>query len=135
MGCGSTSRIATSVCSRDRVATYEARDSISERLVMLYDTITETTTITVDRNEVGDTIFRSVVTDKTRAASRNNIARQTTKTVVKTDTVYIATRDSVVVQKAQSLGARASPFVSSLKWIFLIIVSLIVLIVVIKFLK
>lgn len=114
-----------------------AKDSV---LVEQRDTLIEVTTITIDRNEVGDTLKTSVVTDRTRARTRDNIAKQETKTIIKTDTVYVAVRDSVMVQEtlrqAQGdSGGRASAFVSALKWVFWIIVSLTVFIVVIKFLK
>ena len=92
------------------------------------DTIVETTTITVDRNEVGDTLFRSVVTDRTRAASRDHIAAYKTKTVIKMDTVYVERRDSVLVKNTNQ--ARASPLVMVLRWGCAIIIALIGLILV-----
>ena len=53
------------------------------------------------------------------------------------DTVYIEHRDSVMVEEiAGGVGndgsARASPFVSALKWVFWIIVSVTVFIIVLK---
>lgn len=94
------------------------------------DTIVETTTITVDRNEVGDTLFRSVVTDRTRAASRDYIAAYKTKTVIKTDTVFVERRDSVLVKNTNQ--ARASPFENTLKWVFFIVLALIGLILLLR---
>lgn len=112
--------------SRYGIATYETKDSVKEAMMMaLHDTIMETTTITVDRNEVGDTIFRSVVTDRTRAARREDVAAYRTKTVVKTDTVFVERRDSVLVQSGTKGRARDSPFVSGLKWVFWIVLALI----------
>lgn len=90
------------------------------------DTIVETTTITVDRNEVGDTLFRSVVTDRTRAASRDHIAAYRTKTVIKMDTVYVERRDSVLV-KNTNVKSRDSPFQRVLRLILWIVVGLIAL--------
>lgn len=113
-----------------------AKDSV---LVEQRDTLIEVTTITIDRNEVGDTLKTSVVTDRTRARNRDRIAKQETKTIIKTDTVYVAVRDSVYVETPDRVGGdgsgRPSAFVSALKWVFWIIVSLTVFIVVIKFLK
>lgn len=113
-----------------------AKDSV---LVEQRDTLIEVTTITIDRNEAGDTLKTSVVTDRTRARTRDNIARQETKAIIKTDTVYVAVRDSVYVETPDWVGGdgsgRPSAFVSALKWVFWIIVSLTVFIVVIKFLK
>lgn len=112
-----------------------AKDSV---LVEQRDTLIEVTTITIDRNEQGDTLKVVQVTDRTRARNRDGIAKQMTKTVVRTDTVYVAVRDSVVELRnygAMESGNRPSAFVSALKWVFWIIVSLTVFIVVIKFLK
>ena len=82
-------------------------------VVAVHDTMMETKTITITKNVDGDKDVR-----------------------VRVDTVYVEKRDSVLSFKFLDSGSsRASPFVSSLKWIFFIIVSLIVLIVVIKFLK
>lgn len=113
-----------------------AKDSV---LVEQRDTLIEVTTITIDRNEVGDTLKVVQVTDRTRARNRDGIAKQMTKVVVKTDTVYVERRDSVAVESrnygAMESGNRPSAVVRALKWVFWIIVSLTVFIVVIKFLK
>jgi len=112
-----------------------AKDSV---LVEQRDTLIEVTTITIDRNEAGDTLKTSVVTDRTRARNRDRIAKQETKTIIKTDTVYVAVRDSVVELRnygATESGNRPSAVARALKWVFWIIVSLTVFIVVIKFLK
>ncbi len=125
MSC-SVSRVATRE-SRERVATYESRDTLREQVIVaVRDTIVETTTITVDRNEVGDTLFRSVVTDRTRAASRDHIAAYKTKTVIKMDTVYVERRDSVLV-KNTNVKSRDSPFQRVLRLILWIVVGLIAL--------
>jgi hypothetical protein len=122
----SVSRVATRE-SRERVATYESRDTLREQVIVaVRDTIVETTTITVDRNEVGDTLFRSVVTDRTRAASRDHIAAYKTKTVIKMDTVYVERRDSVLV-KNTNVKSRDSPFQRVLRLILWIVVGLIAL--------
>ena len=102
-------------------------------MVAVRDTIVETTTITVDRNEVGDTLFRSVVTDRTRAASRDHIAAYKTKTVIKMDTVYVERRDSILVKNTNQ--ARASPFENTLKWGFFIVLALIGLILLLRIRK
>ena len=132
-----TIALCVSACGSSRqVAKTEAKDSV---LVEQRDTLIEVTTITIDRNEAGDTLKTSVVTDRTRARDRDRIAKQETKTIIKTDTVYVAVRDSVYVETPDRVGGdgsvRPSAFVSALKWVFWIIVSLTVFIVVIKFLK
>ena len=107
-------------------------------LVEQRDTLIEVTTITIDRNEQGDTLKTSVVMDRTRARTRDKIAKQMTKTIIKTDTVYVAVRDSVVELRnygATESGNRPSAVARALKRVYWMIVSLTVFIVVIKFLK
>ena len=124
--------------SRDRVATYETRDSSMAERVVVMDTVKEVTTITVDRNEIGDTLRVSTVTDRLRARNRDAIAVQKTKVEVVRDTVIVEKRDSVNVEifrQAQGDRARASPVVSALKWIFWIIIGLIGLVITIRIVK
>ena len=76
-------------------------DTVREEvMVFVRDTLRETTVITVDRNEVGDTLFRSVVTDRDRIRDRAAVRDKEEKVVVRTDTVYIQKVDSVYVEKA-----------------------------------
>lgn len=90
------------------------------------DTIVETTTITVDRNEVGDTLFRSVVTDRERLRDRSRADRATHRTEVRVDTVFVERRDSVLV-KNTNVKSRDSPFQRVLRLILWIVVGLIAL--------
>ena len=133
--CGSSREVAR---SSDRVATYEterAEKEVDSVVVIEHDTIMEVTTIHVRTNEAGDTLFQSVVTDRERGRSRDAIAVQKTKVEVVRDTVVVEKRDSVNVEtfrQAQGDRARASPVVSALKWIFWIIIGLIVLMIVVR---
>lgn len=115
---------------------YERTDTLREQvLVAAHDTLVETTTITIDRNEVGDTLKVVQVTDRTRAASRNRVRDVKEKVIVKTDTVFVERRDSVYVEipgQARNDGARTSPVTSALKWVFWIIIALIGLVIIIK---
>lgn len=92
------------------------------------DSVVEVTTVTVQTNEAGDTVFRSVVTDRTNVRSRDNIAAYRTKVVEKWDTVYIEKRDSVLVKNTNVKG-RDSPLLMNLKWVFWIILGLIALVI------
>ena len=137
-GCG-VSRTATNTSVESRVAEEritEARDSV---VVELRDTLKEVTTVTVDRNDVGDTLRITTVTDRTRASVRDRVRDGEVKIVEKIDTVYVERKDSVRVQAFQGSSvqgvARASPVVSALKWVFWIIIAILVLIVVIKVIK
>ena len=135
--CGSSREVAR---SSDRVATYSTERAEKEKdsvVVAEHDTIMEVTTIHVRTNEAGDTVFRSVVTDRTAARSRDAIAVQKTKTEVVRDTVIIEKRDSIFVKNTNLANPtnKASPFVSSLKWVFWIIIALAGLIITITITK
>lgn len=110
-----------------------------ERVVVeVHDTIMETTTITVDRNETGDTLRMTTVTDRDRIRNRDAIATQQTKVEVKVDTVYVEKRDSVLVQTNTNLANttnKPSGFIQALKWIFWILICVIVLVIVFKVTK
>ena len=111
----------------------EARDSV---VVECRDTLKEVTTVTVQLDAVGDTVKVSTVTDRTRASVRDRVRDVEVKIVERTDTVYVAVRDSTSVKeiagRASNDGsARASPL-SYLKWAFWIIVGLSALIIIVK---
>ena len=107
----------------------EVRDSVrvEQMVVAVHDTLMITKTITIRENERGDTVRLSVVTDRDRVRERAQLKDKSEKLMVKTDTVYVERRDSVVVDKEQVTGdsSRASPVVSVLRWVFWIIVGLI----------
>lgn len=133
----SVSRTATSSKEVESSSVREVRDTVREEvMVFVRDTLRETTVITVDRNEAGDTTFTSVVTDRERIRDRTAVRDREEKLVVRTDTVYIQKVDSLYVEKAVGLGdndsSKKSGFVSALKWIFWILVAVGVLLVIIK---
>ena len=136
--CGSSRQAAVS-----RLAELRINESMEERsresvVVAVHDTMMETKTITITKNVDGDTLRLTQITDRTRASAMSDVRSKKEDVRVRVDTVYVEKRDSSYVQNTNGTNdtnSRASPFVSSLKWIFFIIVSLIVLIVVIKFLK
>ena len=105
-------------------AVTETRDSV---IIELRDTVKEVTTITVRENEVGDTIRMTMVTDRTRTSDRDAIARNSQRSEVVRDTVFVVKRDSLFVKNANLANPpnKASPVVSSLKWIFWVILALI----------
>ena len=119
----------------ERVA--EARDSV---VIEVRDTLKEVTTVTVllrqaqDPKDDPDTLKVSTVTDITRASDRSQLRDKSEKIIVRVDTVYVERRDSVRVEtprQARGDICRASAL-SYLKWIFWIIVSVTVLLIVIK---
>ena len=140
-GCA-VSKTASSASVESRVAEEritEARDSV---VVECRDTLKEVTTVTVilrepqDRQSPPDTVKVSTVTDRTRASVRDRVRDAEVKIVERIDTVYVAVRDSTSVKEslrqAQGELGKASPFVSALKWVFWIIVSITVLLIEIK---
>lgn len=105
--CSSSRRM---VNSRENIATYSterAEKEVDSVVVAERDTILETTTIHIQTNEVGDTIARSMVTDRTRARSRDAITAQRTKVEIVRDTVYVEKRDSIEI-RSRPEGAKDS---------------------------
>ena len=136
-GCSSTrsvsasSRVQEFQGSRTTNITNE-KDSV---FVAEKDTLKEITVITINTNEMGDTVKVTQVTDRTRASVRDRAKEVEVKVVEKTDTVYIQKTDSVYVEtlrQAQGDSGRASPL-SYLKWIFWIVVAVTVMIALVKF--
>jgi len=128
LGC-SSSRVVRG--ERFVVHGHETRDSVVVgTMEAVRDTVREVTTVTVKLNEVGDTTFQSVVRDRDRVSSRDNRAAVKAMTVIKTDTVFVEKRDSVLVKGSNQ--ARASPFEKTLKWVFWIIIAMIGLGIVLK---
>lgn len=125
--CGSSRQVVRE--SRYGIATCETKDSVKEAvMVELHDTIREVTTITIDRNEVGDTVKLVQIADRKRARDRDKIARQTTKAVVERDTVFVERRDSVATS-SKDVGGQigGTALHSTLKWVLFIILALIAL--------
>ena len=118
--------------SEVREVASDKRDSISVEQVMVavHDTIVETTTIIVRENEQGDTLRLSKVTERDRIRDRAEVREQQERVVVRHDTVFVAIRDSTNVQKTNITegGNRPPAFISALKWIFWILVCVIILI-------
>ena len=129
MGCRVTREVTRSDVRSQRS---EVRvDSVKEDVVVaVHDTIMEVTTIHIRTNDAGDTVRMTTVTDRDRVTDRSRNDRAMYRTMVKTDTVYVEKRDSVLIKNEK--GARASPFEKSLKWIFWIIIAMIGLCIVFK---
>ena len=129
MGCRVTKEVTRSDVRSQRS---EVRvDSVKEDVVVaVHDTIMEVTTIHIRTNDAGDTVRMTTVTDRDRVTDRSRNDRAMYRSMVKTDTVYVEKRDSVLIKNEK--GARASPFEKSLKWIFWIIIALMGLCIVFK---
>ncbi len=105
----SVSRSATAVKSEELKVKSEVRDSlrVEQVMVAVHDTIVETTTIVVRENEQGDTVQMSVVRDRDRVRDRSQLRDKSEKLIVRVDTVYVAVRDSVRVDRGQVIVIRA----------------------------
>lgn len=109
----------------------DLRDSV---MVAVHDTIMETVTIVVRENEQGDTISHSVITDRLRLREMSDVRRMKEDVRMRVDTVFIEKRDSVsTTTNLSNPTNKASPVVSGLKWVFWIIIAVIVLTIILKF--
>lgn len=103
--------------------------------VEVRDSVVEVTTITIDRNEQGDTLKQSVVTDRLRTRNRDRVKDVEVRTVVQHDTVFVAVRDSTSVEKHTESTASTESWPSALAralWLFWIIVAVTVLVAALK---
>ena len=142
-GCGSTRQATSSHNEQLKVLSQESEQVRAESFELARDTLIEVTTVTVQLNEVGDTVKTSTVTDRTRARAYDRRKDVEIRTEIVRDTVYIEKIDSVYVSTTNGFGGlttgltnptnKKNTFVSSLKWIFWILVAGIVLVVVIRF--
>ena len=125
--CG-TSRTATREVSSSKSQVSSIRDSSLVERVEVHDTLREVTTITVDRNDKGDTLRLVQVTERERYRDRDHVRDEHRNSVVKTDTVFIEHKDSVDVKEA-AICHHPSSASQLLKWIFAILCAIIGLIV------
>lgn len=130
--CCSSRQVTSEVRSR----TGEARDSVRVEQVMVavHDTIKETTTITVRENEAGDTLRVSRVTERDRVRDRAHVKSMEVDVRVVRDTVYLERRDSSFVKNAnlKNQTDKMSAVVDTLKWVFWILICVIVLVLIFK---
>lgn len=117
-----------------RVESLASVDSSRVERVVVLDSIVETKTITITKNETGDTVFTCVVTDRTRAREKSQLRVESEKIRVERDTVYIV-KDSTDIQTTlnspTTLNSKPSTL-NYLRWIFFIILGLIALIITFK---
>ena len=104
--------------------------------MVVRDTITITKTVTVDRNDKGDTLRIATETDRYRGHDVQKLKVKSEELKVIRDTVYIEKRDSVEVNtvsgKPETVNSKRSTVNQTLKWLFAILCALIVLIITLK---
>lgn len=109
------------------------RDTVREEVALVvHDTLREVTTITVRQNEAGDTLKVTQITDRDRIRDRSQLRDKSEKLIVKTDTVYIEKRDSVVVGDAANISHHTSAISHLLKWILAIAFLLLTSVVLVR---
>lgn len=109
------------------------RDSV---VIEHRDTLREVTTVTIDRNEAGDTLRLSRVTERDKVRFAAQLKDRSEKIKVVHDTVFVVKRDTVsTTNRMNETNVRASPVVSALKCIFAIIIAVIGLTIILKFKK
>lgn len=113
-------------------------------MVVVFDTIREVTTITVQQNEVGDTLRSTTLTDRTRASSRDRYHDVKEKVLIRTDTVFVERQADKQVAIAGpnteiapdgTVTHRVNRLAQTLKWVFLTALAIAVLLLVLKFYK
>ena len=83
--------------SQLKVKSEELKVDRDSAAVVVHDTITITKTVTVDRNDKGDTLRIATETDRYRGHDVQQLKVKSEKVKVVRDTVYIEKRDSVTV--------------------------------------
>ena len=131
-----------------RVESLELRDSCDVERVEVCDTMREVTVITVQLNEVGDTLKQTVITDRTHSSTRDRtqVRLTTEKQKVLHDTVYVeresdkqavvAAGSNVEIDKEGNVTRHVNRFAQSLKWLCFAALALALLIIAVRiFLK
>ena len=95
----------------------------------------EVTTITIDRNDKGDTLKVVQITDRDLIRSKADVRSKKEVVRVERDTVYVAVRDSVVELRnygATESGNRPSAVARALKWVLAIAFLLLTSVVLVR---
>lgn len=116
-GCSSTRSVTADVRS---LTSEVVRDTVREQvMVAVHDSVTITKTITITENEQGDTVKVVQVTDRDRVRNRSQLRDMSEKLIVRTDTVFVAIRDSTDVRNygATESQSGGSALHRTLRWI------------------
>ena len=133
-GCASSRRASSSHSEQLKVLSQESEQVRAESSELARDTLIEVTTVTVQLNEVGDTVKTSTVTDRTRARAFDRRKDVEVRTEIVRDTVYIEKTDSVFVKNTNLTNPtnKKPGLLTYVKWIFALICAITVLIITIK---
>ena len=124
-----------------RVESVESVEKVDSVIVMVFDTITITKTITIRENESGDTLRVSTVTERDHVRDRSQLKVKSEKLKVETDTVYVE-RDSLrltayglpgtEIDEQGNVTKKVNRVAQSLKWLFLTLVAVIAIIILMR---
>lgn len=118
----------------------DTRDSLLLTAYSLLDTVHEVTTITIQLNEQGDTLRREQITDRTSVRDRTMTEVRSKKEgeIIHTDTVYVEkeSASSPIAVAGSSTEITPDGAIRQkgviLKWIFWILIAIIILIFTLK---
>ena len=101
------------------------------------DMLREVTTLTIMTNDKGDTLKVTQVTERDQLRSRYDVKHWKEDVLAIRDTVYVVTRDSVLIQDSMSRHQEKSTdskqaFVSALGWIMAIALILLATVVLVR---
>lgn len=101
------------------------------------DLLREVTTLTIMTNDKGDTLKVTQVTERDQLRSRSDVRHKKKDVLAVRDTVYVVTRDSVLIQDSMSWHQEKSTdskqvFVSALRWIMAIALILLATVVLVR---
>ncbi len=101
------------------------------------DTLREVITQTIMTNDKGDTLKVTQVTERDQLRSRSDVKHKKKDVLAIRDTVYVVTRDSVLIQNSMSWHQEKSTdskqaFVSALRWIMAIALILLATVVLVR---
>lgn len=101
------------------------------------DMLREVTTLTIMKNDKGDTLKVTQVTERDQLRSRYDVRHKKKDVLAIRDTVYVVTRDSVLIQDSmyghheKSMNLKRT-FVSALRWIMAIALILLATVVLVR---
>ena len=101
------------------------------------DTLREVITQTIMTNDKGDTLKVTQVTERDQLRSRSDVKHKKKDVLAIRDTVYVVTRDSVLIQDSmyehheKSTDSKQA-FVSALRWIMAIALILLATVVLVR---
>ena len=137
-GCRSSRQTTVAKSAERSVLTVESEkkiERVDSVVVEQRDTLREVTTLTIMTNDKGDTLKVTQVTERDQL--RSDVRHKKKDVLAVRDTVYVVTRDSVLIQDSMSWHQEKSTdskqaFVSALRWIMAIALILLATVVLVR---